>query len=279
LRARNAANGITQNYEGGFAKLDLSTLAGLGLGVRSGTTNLTPRLDTSIAPTGSFAAGEATITATVSLTRSTPDGPFPAAAIGLAPSDADGTQFPAAALDMDVDASGGNDHQQVGASTEFRFGRLRMQNALGPEQAVLPIPVQTQYWNGTTFVTNAADNCTILARANIALGSYTQNLAACDTSASSATVTFAAGVGALTLAAPGPGNNGAVLLTPNLGVTAGGNYCPSSPGAQSPATAAGRAYLQGAWSGGAWNQDPSAQAAFGLYGSQPKNFIFLRENY
>jgi MSHA biogenesis protein MshQ len=279
LRAQNTANGITQNYEGSIANLDLSTLAGLGLGARSGTTNLTSRLDTSIAPTGSFAAGEATITATVSLTRTTPDGPFPATAVGLAPSDADGTQLQAAALDMDVDASGSNDHQQVGASTEFRFGRLRMQNALGPEQAVLPIPVQTQYWNGTTFVTNAADNCTTLARANVTLGSYAQNLAACDTSANSANVPFAAGVGTLILSAAGAGNHGTVLLTPNLGATASGNYCPGSPGAESAATAAGRAYLQGAWSGGAWNQNPSAQAAFGLYGSQPKNFIFLRENY
>jgi hypothetical protein len=44
-------------------------------------------------------------------------------------------------------------------------------------------------------------------------------------------------------------------------------------------SSAGRAYLQGNWTGAAWDQNPSARAAFGLYGSQPKNFIFFRENY
>jgi len=38
-------------------------------------------------------------------------------------------------------------------------------------------------------------------------------------------------------------------------------------------------YLQGAWPGPAWNQNPGVRAAFGLYGSQPRNFIFFRENY
>jgi len=51
-----------------------------------------------------------------------------------------------------------------------------------------------------------------------------------------------------------------VLLTPDL-------------------AAAGRSYLRGRWGGATWDQDPSATAAFGLYGSQPQNFIFFRENY
>ena len=67
-------------------------------------------------------------------------------------------------------------------------------------------------------------------------------------------------------------------LIPQLGATASGNYCPASPGAESAATAADKGYLRGAWTGSTYDKDPSARAAFGTYGSQPRNFIFFREN-
>jgi hypothetical protein len=44
-------------------------------------------------------------------------------------------------------------------------------------------------------------------------------------------------------------------------------------------TPSNKAYLQGAWSGGNYSSDPGSTLGFGLYGSQPKNFIFFRENY
>jgi hypothetical protein len=40
-----------------------------------------------------------------------------------------------------------------------------------------------------------------------------------------------------------------------------------------------RTYLQGNWTGGAYDQNPSNRAAWGLFGSAPKNFIYQRENY
>jgi hypothetical protein len=92
-------------------------------------------------------------------------------------------------------------------------------------------------------------------------------------------------VGTLSLTAPGGGNNGTVLLTVNLG-SAGGSYC--NPGSYVAATNSGRAYLLGRWDDSAnpdanantsYDDKPSSRAAFGLYGSQPPNFIYFRENF
>jgi MSHA biogenesis protein MshQ len=290
LEARNTQNAVTQNYTGAYAKLDLSTAASLGIGARSGATNLTARVDASVAPVGSFANGIASLTATTAIRRASPDnpdGPYVGTQFGVAPNDNDPDAAGGVRLgvfDMDVDGIGGDDHFKVGPVTELRFGRMRLQNAYGPGTTVLPVPIELQYWNGSAFAVNGADSCTTLARAAIAL-SFTAPLAACNTAVNAATVPFAAGVGTLILSAPGSGTQGSVLLTPNLG-SAGGSYC--DPASFVAAGSAPLGYLLGRWDDAAnpdadgstaYDDKPSARAAFGLYGSQPKNFIFFRENY
>jgi MSHA biogenesis protein MshQ len=203
---------------------------------------------------------------------------------GIAPSDADGVLMQA--YNQDVDGVGGNDHFAIAPTTALRYGRLDLQNAYGPVGQALAIPIEVQYWNGGAFVANTLDNCTALARANIAL-SFTGALNACETAVQQASVAFASGAATLTLSAPGAGNTGTVLLTPQLG-TAAGTYCPASPGAAVAATASPAVYLLGRWNDAAdpdsnantsYDDKPSGQAGFGLYGSQPKSFIFFRENY
>jgi hypothetical protein len=265
LEARNTQNALTQNYTGAYAKLDLTTAAALGLGARDGATNLTSRIDSALAPSGSFTNGVASLTVRTAVGRATPDnpdGPFAAAQFGIAPNDTDpdlagGVQM--GSFNLDVDGAGGNDHVAVGPTAELRYGRLLIGNAYGPVQLPLPMPIQVQYWNGSAFAVNGLDSCTNLAAADIGLSAYTGALAAGESVVAEATIAFAAGIGTLTMTAPGAGNAGSVLLTPGL-------------------AAAGRSYLQGRWSGAAWNQNPSARAAFGVYG-QPQNFIFFRENY
>jgi MSHA biogenesis protein MshQ len=292
LQAQNAANAVTQNYRTSgtasqnFAKLDLGALASLNSGARSGATNLTPRIDaTGGTSAGTWSNGAANVTATTGIRRATPDapdGPYAATAFGIAPADVDGVAMNT--LDLDVDNNSVNDHKALGVATEFRFGRLRLLNAYGSCATVLPVPIEVQYWNGTSFALNSADSCTSLPRSAIALG-FTAPLVACNTAVSSATVAFAAGVGSLVLSAPGAGNSGSVLLTPNLG-TAAGSYC--NPGSFVAATASPANYLLGRWDDAAnpdtdgntaYDDKPGARAAFGVYGSQPRNFIFFRENY
>ena len=293
LEARNAQDVLTQNYTGAYAKLNLASLASLGIGARSGATILTPRVDSALAPGGSFANGVASLTAVTGIRRASldaPDGPYAAAQFGIAPNDNDpdaATGVQMQSFDLDADGGiPGNDHFAIAPATELRYGRLRLQNAYGSTSQALPIALEAQYWNGGGFIANALDDCTTLARANIAL-SFTGAIAACDTFVQQPSIAFASGSATLTLSAPGTGNSGTVLLAPQLG-TAAGTYCPASPGGTAAATASPAVYLLGRWDDAAnpdadastsYDDNPSAQAGFGLYGSQPKNFIFFRENY
>ena len=295
LQAQNSSNVVTPNYRTSgiaaqnFGKLDLTLPANLGFGARSGATNLTPRVGTATSA-GTWTNGQANVTATVAINRATPDnpdGPYAGTAFGILPTDSDAVTI--APLDQDVDGVGGNDHRSLGLSTEARFGRLLLQNAVGSEKLALPVRIETQHFAGTGFLTNAADSCTTLGRDKITLDFIPpSNLVACETAVSQATIAFASGVGTLALAAPGAGNNGSVLLTPQLGTTAGGTYCPSVGGAPTVTNAANMSYLLGRWNDSlnpdanantAYDDNPAARAAFGLYSSQPKNFIFFRENY
>jgi len=202
-----------------------------------------------------------------------PDGPFAAARVGIAPNDNDplpatGTQLGLTALDLDVDNNSTNDHQQVGANTEFRFGRLRLVNAAGSEKIDLPIPLEAQYWTGSAFSTNTLDGCTSLSAANLAFSAYTGGaggISAANMNAANISLggAFTLGVGNLKLTKPTtpvPTIPGSTTLTINL-------------------AAESKTYLQGNWGVPMYTANPSARATFGLYSSQPRNFIYFRENY
>jgi MSHA biogenesis protein MshQ len=166
------------------------------------------------------------------------------------------------------------------SNNAFRYGRLRLGNANGSQLVNLPVLVETQYWNGTAFVTNAADNCTSIAAANEAMGNYTNNLSGsptCETALGGGG-TLSAGRRTLRLAAPGSGNNGSVDLTVNLGAVPSGNTCTTLGGAPVPATTANLPHLQGNWTGGAYNVNPPARATFGIF-KGAEEVIFVRENF
>jgi MSHA biogenesis protein MshQ len=107
----------------------------------------------------------------------------------------------------------------------------------------------------------------------VVLSNWQRDLNACETSVS-LSGRFNAGRGNLRFSAPGTGNTGSVDLTLQLGVVAGGSTCVG--GAATAAAAASQSWLQGRWSGAAYDQNPSARASFGLHrGSKP--LIYLRE--
>lgn len=160
----------------------------------------------------------------------------------------------------------------------FRYGRLRLSNAFGSELLDLPIPAEAQYWNGTVFITNTADNCTVITATNIAMGNYLPNLSACET-AIAISGRLSAGKSNLKLVKPGVGNNGSADLTVNLGASASGQTCVVPlPAAQQAAVAANLSYLQGKWTGTSYNQNPHARATFGVY-KNANEFIYMREMY
>jgi len=189
---------------------------------------------------------------------------------------------------FDVNNDAIDDHLLVG-TTNVRFGRLVMQSIYGPSNRDLPITLETQYWDGTAltpgFTRNNDDNCTKFLQSDFALTFApapvppAPDLVACETAMLEPNITFSSGRATLTMAKPGVANPGTVRLTANLD-SAAGTYCPSVGAAAVAATNAAKGYLRGKWDdGAAYDDKPTASAGFGLYGSQPKNFIFFRENY
>jgi len=53
------------------------------------------------------------------------------------------------------------------ARFDARYGRLRLDDAFGPESTVLPVNFYTEYWTGNSFVKNINDNCTTVLRSAI----------------------------------------------------------------------------------------------------------------
>ncbi len=274
IAAKNAAGATTLNYSGALWKLLASGVT------QTYAVPLPNTLDTglvgvpAVSGTGSGAGSLTTNAADViAFVRSMPVVPF-VADISLSMSIQDGsenavsgngiinTATPALFASMAFD-----DGNQI------RFGRLVLTNALGSELLGLPVPIETQYWNGSGFTRNTADACTQLAATNVALSGWQRNLNACETSVT-LSGRFNAGRGNLTLSKPGAGNTGSVDLTLLLGAVGGGTTCVG--GAAATAASASQSWLQGRWNGGAYDQNPAARGSFGLFRGS-KALIYMRE--
>ena len=245
LSAQALNNDTTFNYQGAYAKLNI-TAAGnpLGFGAvdATGPTFLSSRLSFPTPASGSFNLGVASsIVAPLQFSRgATADGPYNALRIGIAPFDSDGAGMGVFNLDTDT-VIPGNDHTLLG-STAMRYGRMRLTNAHGSELLKLPVPVITQYWNGSGYVTNSDDNHTTLNASDVILSNYLRNLNSGETVVTAPVIVN--GVGKISLSAPGAGNDGSVDLSSSVP-----SYLPSAP----------------------------SRATFGIYKGGP--LIYQRENY
>jgi MSHA biogenesis protein MshQ len=165
---------------------------------------------------------------------------------------------------------------------QMRFGRLRIVNAFGSQHLPLPVPMRAEYWNGSAYTLNGADGCTTIATAHVGMENYRQNLASGDITASVPVAPFSGGTQTITLAltAPGAGKNGSVDVVVNLGPNTTINTCNTwIPGPPPAPTGANLSYLRHKWCGAAYDRDPIARAGFGVFGGQPSQFIYQRENY
>ncbi|HVL34865.1 MAG TPA: DUF6701 domain-containing protein [Burkholderiales bacterium] len=273
VTARNFANDTTALYEGTWWRLTNSTLTPVTQAARyaaaSGALDLAlvPAVsaDPAIAVAGggsgtlTFSAGSG-----IAFARTGAVAPFDAEiSVALNVIDADGVALASNPARFGQ-ASAGNGMAFTGGKA-MRFGRLRLDNATGSEKLDLPIPIRTEYWTGSAFVTNAADNCTSINAAHAAFSDYFGGINAGNMNAANVSGlggAFSAGVGSLTLTKPlpTPTSRGAVSLGIDL-------------------SAAGRSYLKGNWGVTTFTADPKSRAAFGLFGGQPSQFIYFRENY
>jgi len=101
-----------------------------------------------------------------------PDGPWPDTQWGLQVDDSLDNR-PLTNLDMNPTTSGDCTTDmsctaaELGSPLDLRFGRLRLDDAFGPEVIDLPVPFFTEYWDGATYVRNADDSCTVISRSDI----------------------------------------------------------------------------------------------------------------
>jgi hypothetical protein len=251
LTAQAAANTTTVNYAGSGNANDLARFnpaaSGNPLNLAAVNSTATPtylsaRLDTSLAASGSFVSGAASVIAPLAITRgTTADGPYALLDIGIAPQDSDGIVMNA--YNLDADAVSGYDHTLAGRS-EVRYGQMKLGNAHGSELLPLPIAATVQYWNGTIYATSTGDSqSSFVAPANLTFSNRQRLTANPAVVGAPASVTITGGIGGFTFAAPNA--PGSVDITANA---------PS--------------YLPG----------NTARASFGVYKGN-NGFIYMRENY
>ncbi len=278
LTAQNSAGQTTTNYTGAFARFDATAAASWGLAGIAGTTifsGASGRLSLGTAA-GSWAGGVlsgATLNA-AALRSSAPDGPFEAV-FGVAPTDADGTLLASYDLDTDLPANGAD--RATVATVSLRFGRLRLQNAIGAADRSLALPLRAEIWNGSAFALQSADSCSRVPTSAVNLGRRRGSLIASDV-APAGSVTLASGAGKLVLTAPGGGRSGTLDAALSLGA-ATDTAC-LSPWTPSPAATAGAglASLRGNWCSAAYAHDPAARATFGRQRGSGST-VYRRENF
>lgn len=107
------------------------------------------------------------------------DGPFTNVEIAFAPLDENGdvgvtsndvqigsgfsSGVTTSIFDVDIDNDTTNVLKLInGATTQFRYGRMRLEDSFGSETEPLGIGVLVEYWDGSQFVLNDLDSCTAI---------------------------------------------------------------------------------------------------------------------
>lgn len=188
LEARNLTGAVTSNYRTVFAKATASLVAennndGVDRSNRliSGNPPL-PKLLNWNAGKASQLALPVTFSrlAVPAAAPSTalPDGPFQQFKLGVMLNDNDGAVTTLDALDLNtsstadcVAAADCSAKVLHTSNLDWRYGRLQLMNALGSEQHSLPVQLKAEYYNGSLFVLNDQDSCSVVQPARLIIDS------------------------------------------------------------------------------------------------------------
>ena len=285
LLAENASNNPTTLYAGSWWRITSSSLTGKSYTAASGAldtsgiTGTDPVINDAGSGSGSLSFSSGT---GLFFSRATPVAPFDAEiSLAINVIDADGVayasnpaRFGAASVGNGMAFSDGN--VLTANDKQMRFGRFRVGGASGSPLLPLRVPIETQYWNGTFWITNGDDNCTALAPANVGLGNTIGGIV---TSVTAVTSPLQKGRGTVTLAKPTSGTSGSVDVAVNLGAGATADACPAAPPFAPVAVAGDKAYLRGNWCNppGTYTKDPAARARFGIRRGGDET-IYMRES-
>ncbi|MEH6448594.1 MAG: LamG domain-containing protein [Oleispira sp.] len=220
LQAHKLGGGVTLNYGGGFAKALPASHINLVAENSNDGGGYQDRLSDFI--DSGWANGEYLYADSGSFSRAPlgfVDDPYRDLQVGIQFTDNDDNVSALMGLDMRADANTdcsalGDCNAKLIGSLELRFGQLKLSNAFGPETFALDMVVRTEYFDGTDFILNTNDNCTIVSEVEPLLSptaSWTGNLAAGETTPSLA-VNIINGVTQFSFSAAGLGNEGSVIF-------------------------------------------------------------------
>lgn len=155
----------------------------------------------------------------------------------------------------------------------LKFGRLAIGREAGSEVMAMNVPLQAEYYNGSSYVVNQDDECTGIASTDITLSNPYQaaetdgTIKICEAGGSTTMSVnnnpFALGEGMLTFTAPGTACQGFTDIKINLNNLS-------------------MDYLRFDWNdddglgNGPYDGDPTGRASFGIL-SRPKEIIYTRE--
>jgi hypothetical protein len=178
IQAKNALGNDTVNYIDDFAKLtsfseldiraiiDEAGAADNDLGAKLVNTTIASNF------AGSWTDGELTLSGNMNLARQgsgAEEAPLQNVQIAFGPIDDNddgvggGNDVVLDVLDVDLDdgvTEPGTNAFKLISTHEFRYGRLMVENAFGPETEDLGVPLRIEYFDGTDFITNIDDSCT-----------------------------------------------------------------------------------------------------------------------
>jgi MSHA biogenesis protein MshQ len=169
LQAESVGGTVLTNYGGNYS----TTVPTYVAENADNGTALSTRFTGGASP--AWASGVFTFASTTaSFSRQTPlfapDNPLSDLKIGLALNDTFDVRS-LQSMDMNAATAGacgaGCNAKQLGSALDMRYGRLRLDDAFGPETHPLLVNFVTEYWTGNYFAVNVNDSCTQVPRAAI----------------------------------------------------------------------------------------------------------------
>lgn len=281
ITGKNNSGITTLNYTGTLWKLpaDGSTITNQTWTAASGSVSPVGALPAPVvassgagAGTASFSVGNPASGGGLNFQRTTANAPFNASlTLSAAIADSDGITYSGNPYIL---SNIGFDDNNAGTlnDAQIRYGRINLTNAHGSELLDLSVPMQAEYYNGSSFIANSDDNCSVSA-ISITDSISTDSLLPADSCIWDDNST-SGGFKCATAAPAGTSYREASTLV-------SGNFnthlkAPAKTGSLDIAASVA-SWLQFDWQG-AGNINPSARATFGIYKGSDKH-IYLREVY
>ena len=283
VTARNAQNGVTQNYAGAYAR-DLEFTAvdpdsGGAFTGAAGTfsrstayplTDVTGTAQIRAADFGTNGAAPGTARWTGSYTFS--KAPAAPTLLRVRATEQSGLTYPASSSAIPKDMKTGVEPRLL-----IRSGRVRIPNRFGSAGTLLKIPVSLEYYTGQTWVLNSDDSTTVMPADAISVGTVSVGT---DLGKIKGDLgAFASGAATLSLT-PEKAGRGSIPVALNLGSAGANTSCYAAKQTMTPTTAgAGLPFLRSVDPActAAGVVDPSGMATFGVYPPENKRIIHMRE--